>query len=240
MANPKTTAAAIGKRALQIIGAFPPGQADPLPGDLTRAVEEVDSVCAYLGGKTELPWLKQTYQIALVGGQASYNLATETAASSGCDPAIIEHWLGGELITLEGGHRDPLTMLREEEWEARTNLTRVGKPHSFWIRRRLVPTLYPWPVPPDSSVYRIDLRGQQETVDLTSRQGQVQIEMPKSWARALEFMVAYGLCDGKVRRVPAATHDRLERKAARAEVELLGYSRDEHRAVRIAESWGLD
>lgn len=242
MARRFAQAREIGGEALQLVGAWAPSEREPRDADLKRAVLRLHRRCATMAATRYLPWLRRVYTVALTTGTAtySYDLAALTQSSDQADATIIDRWRSAWLID-NGGNRTKLDLLFEDEWDARCEQQRTGRPCAVFIERTISPTLHVDRAPTDGLAWSIEIVGQQEAIDLRGKDGMggVDIEVPDSWFDYLAYRCAVDIGRGAVRRVPPGEMRGLEQEMARMEAELFGASAKNHLTPRISEPWSV-
>lgn len=218
------TAISIAVGALRKVGALPPSKRDANPFEARVALAELDKIASHHGAAFQLPWIRETFVLPLERDKARYDLFELTSVPLGTSPRIIDRWDICHVIeplpeiTLAEGQvdprepdRHPVELYYEDEWfkrddrwrrQVRRRYSRAGRPVIAWIEHRLKPAINVLPVPDIlTDGWQLELVGQRETKSLTDRDGDILIEMPRSWRMFLEFATAVACGTGPIRRM---------------------------------------
>lgn len=205
--------------ALRRIGSYATYDTGPDPVDLEVAVQQFDSLIAYLCATQEIHWLRAATPSFLTQvGQADYDLLGRlTPMLESITDAV---WID------QSGHSHPITLLRREEWTGAPDRNQSGQPVCAFITRALNPVMSLAPVP--TEVITVRLSGQAFAPDYTLTAGQQPTSFPPGWHNCLTDLLAARLGGGIISRLPLAQTNDIELSGQRQLAQLLARSSREH------------
>lgn len=188
--------------ALRYVGAYSPYDVAPDPAEADIALDQLDMLLAEKVG-TEALWffVPATETVTLNANIDAYALNTVTTN----DLQFIR-----EAQLLYDGKETPLDLIRREDFEEKRNDgTTEGNPEFLYIERKDNPTMHVLSKPTITG-YSIKLWGQKYAPDVTQNNGQIDVEFPKAWKRALTLKLAIDIGLGPVVKLPRADMQELK------------------------------
>jgi hypothetical protein len=222
--------------ALSKCGVIPPGQRSARDKDLAIALQWLSIFVGHLAATRRLAWLERTWTVPLLAGISSYNLRDVTQIPDSVnDGRLISDWL--ECYRVWGTNRDPMRLLREDEWRSRDLVEQHGTPDAVWIERLETPILHVLGTPAVDG-YSLRVTGSIDPAELATNAGAVPIEVPQGWLLTLALHTAVLISDGAVVRLDQGRRDTMKREANGALDEIEVRSDREHLTVEFVEPWG--
>jgi hypothetical protein len=246
------TATQHAEAGLRRIGAYAVNDAAARPQDMAVALQSLDSLIAELSGVVECFWLvTNTLSLPLTANTPSYDVK----AALGSDwPSQGIEYLREAWIENDAGNRQPITIVTRTKFESHANMAETGQPCEIHIDRIVpVPSLQPWPIPPDDT-WTLKLIFQQLSPTVAgvgpiprANEGQsISPGLPAAWNRWAEYALAADVGSGPVRKLPDATTNTWRAIAATSKTDLQAFQNQEHETeppitasmdVLSCESW---
>lgn len=230
-----TRAADIAEDALQLVGVLPPGAKAARPSDFAKALRWLSSHIGFLGGTLHLKWLSRFWVIALEPEVSSYDIAQATELGAGCcGPQFINQW--HSAVLLRDIHREPLHLLRREEWIQRCIDPRLGMPDAVWIEPIRRPVMHVWPKPHREGL-SVEIGGTIAPGSFEDAVGSTQIPLPDEWRPYLAHATALLISNGVVVRLNDRARAQIQQTATDLFERLFARSQPEHHGPMIAEAY---
>jgi len=187
------------EQALRKIGTYSINDTGARAGEMDVAAFWLDMTIGHLAAKKRRWWLVPvTSSFTLVAGQTAYPLRATLDGAPEIQ-AVVGVW----TVALDGARREPLEMMRRQEWEART-VTTGGPPTGCYVDRSNDPTLLINPVPAAPTLYQIEVVGQAFASDLSAASSDTGlVDLRRTWNLWAVTALAAELADGPIRKAPA-------------------------------------
>jgi len=187
------------ERALRKIGSYAIRDSGADPRELEESRFWLDMLMGHLAADMRTWWLvPSTAPVALVANTQDYPLAN--VLPQGDAPAAV---ITVTAVDLSNDDREPVSLWRRWEWEARDKEPANGPPLAVYIDRTSAPIMRVWPAPVAPITHRLDVVFQRVSPDLTSGPATEQIlKFRQAWNLYIVTALAAQIGNGPVRKLP--------------------------------------